>query len=170
MHFEKQRPVQDRLNRNHGRIKAFDVAHLQNPSVFLRCMEQRIGLRKIYSHGLLNKNVEPHFQEPAAHFRVRDRRDGDARGIRATTQFVDTLQDLRLKFRRNGPGALWILVEDANEFRAVKLMVYARMVASKLACTNHSDTNPLRLSSHTHSLFITFETLFSSGTASGGKA
>ncbi len=37
---------------------------------------------------------------------MRDRRDGDACGVRASTQFIEALQDLRLKFCRDGCGAL----------------------------------------------------------------
>ena len=88
MHLKKQGVVQDRLNRNHGRIESFDVAHLENPSVFFCSMEQGIGLRQIHSHRLLNENVEPHLQKPAAYFRVRDCRNGHARSIRASGQFL----------------------------------------------------------------------------------
>src|SRR5713226_9567410 len=171
MHFEKQRPVQDRLNRNHGRIETFDVAHLQNPSVFLCCMEKRIGLREIHGHGLLNKDVKSHFQKPATHLRMRDGRDGNARGIRASAQFIETLQDLGLKFRRNGCGAFLILVEYSDELRAFKLTVHTCVVAPELARAHHGGTNPLRLSRRpVHFLFIPFEASFGSGTASGGNA
>jgi hypothetical protein len=45
------------------------------------------------------------------------------------------------------------------------------VIASEFACTNHGDTNPLRLSRRrAHSLFIPLETSFGSGTVSGGKA
>src|SRR2546429_536903 len=109
-------------------------------SVFPGCMEQRIGLREIHGHGLLNKNVESHFQQTAAYLRMRDRRDGHTRGVRAATHFIEALQDLRLKFRRNGGATFLILVEDANELRAFKLTVHTRVVASEFACTNHGDT------------------------------
>ncbi len=169
VHFEEQRPVQDRLDRNYGRVEAFDVAHLKDPSAFLRRTEQRIGLRKIHGHRLLDKHVESHFQQPAAHLRVRDRRDGDARGVRAAAQLIETIQDLRLKFRRNGRGAFWILVEDANELRAFQFTVHTRVVASEFAYAYDGDTNPLRLSRRrAHSLSIPSEASFGSGTAAGG--
>jgi hypothetical protein len=134
-------------------------------------MEQRIGLREIHGHGLLNKNVEPHFQKPAAHLRMRDCRDGHAGGVRAPAQFIETLQDLRLKFRGNGRATFLILVEDANEFRAFNLAVHTRVVAPKFARTNHGDTNPLRLSGRpVHSWFIPFEASLGSGKARGGNA
>src|SRR2546430_13161858 len=58
--------------------------------------------------------------------RMRDRRDGHTRGVRAATHFIEALQDLRLKFRRNGGATFLILVEDANELRAFKLTVHSR--------------------------------------------
>jgi len=65
---------------------------------------------------------------------------------------------LRLKFRRNRRATFLILVEDANEFRAFNLTVHTRVVAPKFACTNHGDTNPLRLSGRrVHSSFIPFD-------------
>jgi hypothetical protein len=45
------------------------------------------------------------------------------------------------------------------------------VVASKFACTNHGDTNPLRFSRHrAHSFFIPFEASLGSGKARGGNA
>ena len=171
VHFEKQRPVQDRLNRNHGRIETLDVAHLQDPSVFLCRVEQCICLHETNGHGFLDKHVETHFQKPAAHRCVGDRRDGHASGIRLSAQFIETFQDLRLKFSRNGRGTLLILVEDSNEFRAFEFPVHSRVVAPEFACTDNGNTNLLQLSRRrTHSLLIPSGASLGSGAASGGKA
>ena len=62
MHFKEKRAVHYRLHRNHRRIEAFHVPHLQNPPIFLRHIDQRIRFREVYGHGLLDKNVETHFQ------------------------------------------------------------------------------------------------------------
>src|SRR5256885_4187202 len=48
------------------RSTLFPYTTLFRSSVFVRRTEQRIGLHEIHGHGLLNKNVEPHFQKPMA--------------------------------------------------------------------------------------------------------
>ncbi len=102
---------------------------------------------------------------------MRHRRDGDTRGIRAPAQFLQTLQNLRLKFCRNGRGPLRIFVEDSNKLRAFEFPVHSRVVAPEFSCAHDGDTNPLRLSRRrAHSLFIPFEASFGSGAPSGGKA
>jgi len=63
VHFEKQRPVQDRLNRNHGGIETLDVGP---PAESARSFSRHEAVhrpRKIHSHGFLDENVEPHFQK-----------------------------------------------------------------------------------------------------------
>src|SRR5258708_14751821 len=102
---------------------------------------------------------------------MRDRRDGDARGVRASAQFIETLQDLGLKFCRNGRSTFLIFVKDSNEFRTFKLTVHTRVIAPEFACAHDGDTNLPRLSRRrAHSLFIPFEASFGSGTAGGGKS
>jgi hypothetical protein len=143
VHFEKQRAIQDGLNCPHSRIEALDMAHLQDPPAHPCRFEQSVGFRQIHGHGLFDKDIKAHFQQPAPYFGMRAGWNRDAYRIGAVTQFLEALQDWRLKLLRNCGSNLRILIANADEFHAIEFAIHARVIAPKFARAYDGHTDPL---------------------------
>jgi hypothetical protein len=90
VYFEKKRPMENRLNRHYGGVKALDVAHLQNALAPPRSFEKCVRLRETNGHGLFDQHIQTAFQKLATHFGVRDGGHRYADGIRKLVDFSKT--------------------------------------------------------------------------------
>ncbi len=171
MYFEKKRPIENRLNRCHGGIKALDVAHLQNPFVPPRRFEKRIRLLEIQGHRLFDQDVQPVFEQPAAHLDVRDSRHRHAGCFGKFADFFEAAQRARLKFYSDGLRASRISIVNANKFSPLQLAIHSRMVAPKFPRSHDGGADFSRISPHgAHSFFIPPEALFGSAAMAGANA
>src|ERR1700722_7667077 len=171
MHFEKKRTVKNRLNRCHGGIKAFDVAHLQNPFVSPRRFKKRIRFRKIHSHGLLNQHVQPTLEQPTTHFGVGYCRHRYADCFGQLADFFEAAQRACLKFYSDSFRARLILIVDANKFGTLQLAVHPCVVAPKFPSTDDSGADFSRFwYRRAHLIFIPLEAFLGSALAGAANA
>src|SRR5712664_3013675 len=170
VHFKKKRPVQNRLYGDHRGIETFDMPYLQDAFVNLRRRKQRIGLREIHGHGLLDQNVKPHLHQPAAHLRMHDGGHGHAHRVGAPMQFLKSRKYFGLKFLRDRRGASRILIVYTDQLRAFDFTVHAHVIASEFARSGNGDTDLLPLCRRTHSLLVPPEASFGSVIAATAMA
>src|SRR6266481_792614 len=162
--------IQNRLDRQHRRVESFDVADLQQASISLCRVQQRIRLRKALGHGLLDENFKAHFHQAAADLSVLGRRHGHADGIHSAAQFVESSEGVRPEFSGSSLRALSAFVEDADQFSVLNFAVNARVIPPEFTGPNNGDTYLSRLRCRRHSLFIPAEGSFGSADDAGATA
>jgi len=166
VHFEKQRTVQDRLNRNHGRIEAFDVPTCRIRPFFFAAWSSASASARFTAIGFSTSTSSPisRSRPPTSACATV----GTATLARPRARAIP-LVSLRLASELCGDsgGTLGILVENANELYAIEFPVDSRVISPEFAGAHDGDTNPLELSRRrAHSFFIPFEASFGSGTES----
>jgi len=138
--FEKQRPVQDRLNRNHGGLKRSTCPPAE--SVHFSSLHGAAHRPRRSRDGLSTRTSESISAagSPPPHAR---RRDGDAPAAARRAIHPDSSR-FASEIPPQPPRRALILVEDSNEFRALSSCTPARGCVR--FASPQRDTDPLRLS------------------------
>src|SRR6266478_7667163 len=152
--LEKERMIQNRLDRQHRWVESFDVADLQQALMPLCRVQQRIRLRQSLRHGLLDQNIEAHFHKAAANLSMLGGGHGHADGIGSAAQLVERGEGMGPKFGGGSLRAFSAFVEDADQFGVLNFAVNARVIPPEFTGSDNSDTYLSRLRCRRHSLFI----------------
>src|SRR5579885_772970 len=128
VHFKKERPVENRLDRNHGGIEPLDVPDLQNAAIPARCPKQRIRFRKARGHRLFNEHVNPAIHELAAHLGVRHRGYRNAYGFGQAAEFREISYRPRPEFFRQAFRSGGVPVVDGRNLDAFHFAIHAEMI------------------------------------------
>ncbi len=164
--FEKHRTRNNRLCGDHSRIKAFQVADLQDAGIALGGGYQLVGFLERSSHGLFDQHVHAGFEHSAACRSVALRGNGDADGIRPfRQQGVFAWNHARAEFGGDFRGAARIGVDNPHQLHAFNFAPDAHVVAPEFPYTNHCDAD--RLLDHVFFLISNFD---AAGALSGAKA
>src|SRR5467141_857937 len=165
VHLEKERMIQNRLDRQHRWVESFDVADLQQALMPLCRVQQRIRLRQSLRHGLLDQNIEAHFHKAAANLSMLGGGHGHADGIGSAAQLVERGEGMGPKFGGGSLRAFSAFVEDADQFGVLNFAVNARVIPPEFTGSDNSDTYLSRLRCRRHSLFIPAAVCFGSAVA-----
>jgi hypothetical protein len=105
MDFEKERQTRDTLNFEHYRVKAFEMAHLQDAGVVFGGFGHPVGLFEGGGDRLFDQNVDTRIEQRAGDLGVGFGRDSDDGGLNLTDDFVEIRSGARSEFLSDGLGA-----------------------------------------------------------------
>src|SRR5437899_406820 len=113
--FQKWRAIDSRINREHGRIEAFNVADLENPRMLPGRAQERVRIREIFCHGFFYENIDAKFHQAAAHLCVGTSWNGYAYRINRALHRFQGRERLRAEVLRESRSACCIRIEHPRE-------------------------------------------------------
>jgi hypothetical protein len=126
-----------------GRVKAFDVANLQQAATEAGDISQSNGGIKGVSKGLFDENGDALFKEGSSHIQMGGRGNGDHHTIHHTEQFCRGRQPAGAVLLCNRSALSLARIDDGDKIGTGQSGKNPRVVLTQRANSNHTNTNAL---------------------------